>query len=102
MYRSVEDHLVNDPLPVEYSLNQNFPNPFNPETKIQYALPEDNYVTIKIYDVLGKEVITLINEFRSAGRYNVTFNGENFSSGLYYYKIESGNFSQVKKMILIR
>ena len=98
----VEDHLMNDPLPAEYSLNQNFPNPFNPDTKIQYALPEDNYVTIKIYDVLGKEVITLINELKSAGRYNVTFNGESFSSGIYYYKIDSGNFSQVRKMILIR
>ena len=71
-------------------------------TKIQYDLPNDNFVTIKIYDILGKELLNLVNEFKQAGSYTVTFDATDYPSGVYYYKITSDNFVQVRKMILIR
>ncbi|MDZ4712926.1 MAG: T9SS type A sorting domain-containing protein [bacterium] len=89
-------------LPTEYSLYQNYPNPFNPETNIKFDLPKDNFVTIKVYDILGKEIFTLLNDFRNAGRYKITFNGSNFASGIYYYKTKAGEFESIKKMILIK
>jgi len=99
----LSDNLVlNENLPTEYSINQNFPNPFNPSTKIQYGLPEYSLVTIKIFDLLGREVMTLVNEIKNAGRYEVTFKGENFSSGIYYYRIKAGNYEQIRKMILLK
>ena len=98
----VEDHLVNDPLPTEYLLNQNFPNPFNPETHLEFGIPNLGFVSLKVYDILGKEVKTLIYEIKNPGRYKVVFDGSSLPSGIYYYKIDSGNFSQVRKMILIR
>lgn len=94
--------VVNVEVPKEYSLNQNYPNPFNPVTKIKYDIPLNGNVSIKIYDINGRLINTLINEYKTAGRYEIDFNGKNLSSGLYYYKIESGNFSQVRKMILIK
>ena len=93
---------MNDPLPAEYSLNQNFPNPFNPETHLEFGIPNLGFVSLKVYDILGKEVKTLIYEIKNPGRYKVVFDGSSLPSGIYYYKIESGNFSQVRKMILIR
>ena len=89
-------------IPKEYKIYQNYPNPFNPVTNIQYDLPFDNFVSIKIYDVLGKEISTLINEFKQAGSYITSFNGSNLPSGIYYYKIIAGSFEQVRKMILIK
>ncbi|HMQ70631.1 MAG TPA: T9SS type A sorting domain-containing protein [Ignavibacteria bacterium] len=89
-------------MPTEYSLNQNYPNPFNPVTKIKYDLPFEGNVSIKIFDISGRLIKTLINENKVAGRYEVDFHGENLSSGVYYYKIESGDFSQVRKMILLK
>ncbi|MBK7444414.1 MAG: T9SS type A sorting domain-containing protein, partial [Ignavibacteria bacterium] len=98
-----EDNILqNEHSPKKYSLNQNYPNPFNPLTKIKYDLPNDNFVTIKIYDILGKELMNLVNEFKQAGSYSVTFDATNYPSGVYYYKITSDNFVQVRKMILIR
>jgi len=94
--------VVNVEVPKEYSLNQNYPNPFNPVTKIKYDIPLNGNVSIKIYDINGRLIYTLINEYKTAGRYEIDFNGKNLSSGVYYYKIESGNFSQVRKMILIK
>ncbi|MDZ4711066.1 MAG: T9SS type A sorting domain-containing protein [bacterium] len=97
------DNIILDPsLPTEYSLYQNYPNPFNPETNIKFDLPEDNFVTIKVYDILGKEIFTLLNDFRNAGRYSINFNGSNFPSGIYYYKIKAGEFESIRKMILIK
>ncbi|MDZ4712689.1 MAG: T9SS type A sorting domain-containing protein [bacterium] len=97
------DNIILDPsLPTEYSLYQNYPNPFNPETNIKFDLPEDNFVTIKVYDILGKELFTLLNDFRNAGRYSINFNGSNFASGIYYYKIKAGEFESIKKMILLK
>ncbi|MCB0729126.1 MAG: T9SS type A sorting domain-containing protein [Ignavibacteriae bacterium] len=95
--------LSEDPLiPEEFDLRQNYPNPFNPSTNIRYDLPKDNIVTIKIFDITGREIKTLVNEFKPAGRYLISFNAANLSSGIYYYKIEAGEYSQVKKMILIK
>ncbi len=80
----------------------NYPNPFNPTTLINYEISRASNVKIKIYDVLGKEVITLVNEFKNEGNYQVTFDGRNFSSGIYYYKLETNDFNAIKKMILIK
>lgn len=99
---SILSNLSNEELPKEYSIYQNYPNPFNPTTNIQYEIPFDNFVTIKIYNLLGKEVMNLINEFKKAGSYNISFDGSNLPSGVYYYKISSGNFEQIRKMVLIK
>ena len=89
-------------IPAEFALLQNFPNPFNPETKINYELPIANYVTLKVYDMTGKEIITLVNENQNAGRYTATFNGSNLASGMYFYKLAAGQFTFVRKMVLIK
>jgi tetratricopeptide (TPR) repeat protein len=92
----------NKTIPNVYSLSQNYPNPFNPLTKINYSLPQGTKVSIKIYDVLGKLVKELVNEYKDAGNYTVTFDGSNFASGVYFYKIEAGAFVDAKKMVLIK
>lgn len=85
-----------------FQLNQNYPNPFNPSTKIRYQLPSSSFVSLKVYDVLGNEVAVLVDEFMDAGRYEVEFNADNLPSGVYFYKLKTGNFSDVKKMLLLR
>jgi hypothetical protein len=89
-------------IPTVYALSQNYPNPFNPTTNIKFDLPKQGFVSLKVYDVIGKEVATLVNEVKSAGSYNVDFNGTNLSSGVYFYRLESGSFIDVKRMILIK
>ena len=89
-------------LPTEFELSQNYPNPFNPSTNLEFGIPNLEFVTLKVYDITGKEVMTLINETKSPGRYEVTFDGSNFASGVYFYKITAGNFSSVKRMFLIK
>jgi len=89
-------------IPTSYSLFQNFPNPFNPTTKIKYELPKSNFVSLKIYDMLGREVLTLVNQKQEAGRYEVDFNASNLASGAYFYRLESGVFKDIKRMILIK
>ncbi len=89
-------------LPLSFKLSQNYPNPFNPITKIAYALPKSGLVTLRVYDILGKEVATLVNEVKNAGNYSVDFNASNFTSGVYFYKIETNGFSDIKKMMLIK
>ncbi|MBK9403330.1 MAG: T9SS type A sorting domain-containing protein [Ignavibacteria bacterium] len=89
-------------IPAEFALTQNYPNPFNPSTTINYELPASNFVTLKIYDLTGKEVMTLVNEKLDAGRYSATFNGSNLASGMYFYKITAGEFTFVRKMVLIK
>lgn len=91
-----------DFLPSEYSLFQNFPNPFNPSSRIIFTIPERNFVSLKVFDLLGSEIIYLINEELDAGRYEVDFSGDNLSSGVYIYQIRAGSFIDSKKMILIR
>ena len=89
-------------IPTEFELKQNYPNPFNPSTVISYALPKDGYASIKVYNAVGKEVATLVNENKKAGYYETRFNGADLASGLYFYKIEAGNFTQTRKMLLIK
>lgn len=94
------------PVLTNYFLGQNYPNPFNPSTRIQYAIRSTQFVTLKVYDVLGKEVVTLVNEDKSAGNYEVEFNisviKNQASSGIYFYQIKAGDFIQTKKMALIK
>jgi len=92
----------NNEIPKNYSLSQNYPNPFNPVTKINYALPKDGLVKIKIYDVLSREVATLVSEVKQAGYYSVDFDATIYTSGIYFYKIEAGAFSEIRKMMLIK
>ena len=89
-------------VPSKFELSQNYPNPFNPTTKIDYQLPNDGNVNISVFDNAGKEVMTLVNEFKTAGYYTINFNASSLSSGVYFYKITSGNFAMVKKLVLIR
>ncbi|MDQ3021131.1 MAG: T9SS type A sorting domain-containing protein [Bacteroidota bacterium] len=89
-------------LPLTYKLNQNYPNPFNPTTTISYTIPIDGIVKIKVYDITGKEIKILENEFKTAGSYSVNFNGSNLASGVYFYKLELKEFSEVKRMLLIK
>ena len=83
-----------------YNIEQNFPNPFNPATNIRYSVPEEVLVNLKVYNVLGEEVITLVNQMKKAGNYNITFDGRTLASGVYFYRLQAGKFSQVKKMII--
>jgi hypothetical protein len=94
--------INNNEIPKNYSLSQNYPNPFNPVTKINYALPKDGLVKIKIYDVLSREVATLVSEVKQAGYYSVDFDATNYTSGIYFYKLEAGTFSEIRKMMLIK
>jgi aminopeptidase N len=89
-------------IPDKYEMYQNYPNPFNPTTNIKYQIANKSFVTLKVFDILGKEVETLINEFQNAGTYEVGFEGRNLPSGIYYYKIQTGDFTRVKKMVLIK
>lgn len=91
-----------EPIPTEFQLSQNYPNPFNPTTLINYQIPNDEFVELKVFDVLGKEVSTPVNEFKRAGSYKINFNGSAFQSGVYFYKIKAGNFVDIKKMILVK
>lgn len=97
---SVRD--INGAIPENYSLSQNYPNPFNPTTKIDFSIPVSGLVTLKVYNVLGQEVATLMNGEMKAGNYRVDFNTDNLSSGTYFYKLSAGTFTSVKKMLLLR
>jgi len=88
--------------PKDFLLQQNSPNPFNPSTSIQYAINSTQFVTLKVYDLLGREVATLVNEEKIAGKYEVDFNASSLASGIYFYKLQSGNFVQTRKMILLK
>ncbi len=86
----------------KYELNNAYPNPFNPSTKISYSLKEEGLVTLKVYDILGKEIATLVNENKPAGIYEAEFNASQLPSGMYIYKIQAGQFLDVKKMLLMK
>ena len=86
----------------KFSLEQNYPNPFNPITKISYQIPEPGIVSLKIYNVLGKEITTMVNEKKSAGEYEVEFDGSKLSSGIYFYRLFADGFSITKKMLLLK
>lgn len=89
-------------IPNFYALGQNYPNPFNPSTKIQYAIPRAGDVQLVVYDILGRQVATLVNEFKTAGIYTVDFNASSLASGIYFYRIKSGSFTDTKKMLLVK
>ena len=100
----IEDEENNFTQPKEFLLEQNYPNPFNPSTSIQYAISSTQLVTLKVYDLLGREVATLVNEEKTAGSYNAQFtmNNVQLSSGIYFYKLQAGDFVETKKMILLK
>jgi hypothetical protein len=93
-------------VPSSYELSQNYPNPFNPTTQIRYNLEKPGLVSVKVYDLLGREVVTLVNTHQGAGSYTVTFNtaqiGRSLSSGVYFYRLESGSFVANNKMLLVK
>jgi len=93
---------ISTELPEKYSLSQNYPNPFNPSTNIKYQISKNNLVSLKIFDELGREIELLVNEKQTAGTYEVTWDASKYPSGVYFYKLVAGDFSQVKKMILIK
>jgi hypothetical protein len=93
---------IGNKVPDKFELLQNYPNPFNPNTTINFKIPSSEYVILKVYDVLGREAATLVNENLKAGEYNVNFNAMNLTSGLYFYKLSAGTISDVKKMLLIK
>ncbi|MBK8946809.1 MAG: T9SS type A sorting domain-containing protein [Ignavibacteriae bacterium] len=88
--------------PNVYNLGQNYPNPFNPSTTISYTLPQSGFTKLSVYNSLGEVIQTLVNENQSAGKYNINFNASNLTSGMYFYTISSGNFTQTNKMILMK
>jgi hypothetical protein len=97
--------------PKEFSLEQNYPNPFNPSTRIEFIVPANviesetkkfQLVTLKVYDVLGNEIATLVNEEKPAGSYDVKFDASQLSSGIYFYKLKAGSFVGTKKMLLLK
>jgi hypothetical protein len=89
-------------IPNQFDLSQNYPNPFNPSTMIEYSVPSNRHVNLKVFDILGREVATLVNEQKSAGSYQVNFNAENIPSGVYIYKLSSGNYTTSRKMLMIK
>jgi len=88
--------------PIDFSLSQNYPNPFNPSTRISYSIPTDGYVTLKVYDVLGNEVASLVDEQKQSGSFDVNFNASALSSGVYYYTLKAGEFTSTKKLVLMK
>ena len=93
---------INQGIPIEYELAQNYPNPFNPATVIKYAVPEESPVSIKVFDLTGREVVTLVNEVKQPGTYELIFDAGKYASGVYIYQMISGDFVQVKKMSFLK
>ena len=85
-----------------FLLSQNYPNPFNPNTKITWQTPIAGHQSLKVYNILGNEIVTLVNEFKEAGNYEVNFDASKLSSGIYVYKLQVGSFIDIKKMILLK
>jgi len=97
-----EENIENKSVPDKFLLGQNYPNPFNPSTVISFAIPTQAFVTVKVYDILGREVKTLMNEIKPVGYYEINFNASDLPSGTYIYEIRAGNFVETKKMILLK
>ncbi|MDP4115802.1 MAG: T9SS type A sorting domain-containing protein, partial [Bacteroidota bacterium] len=98
---SAEEKLGSE-IPKEYSLLQNYPNPFNPTTTINFSIVKSGKVSLKVYDMLGREIKILINEEKAPGKYNVTFNGAGLASGIYFYRLQTDNFVETKKLVLMK
>jgi hypothetical protein len=95
-------HLVSTEIPNDYLLLQNYPNPFNPNTIINFKIVKGDFVKLTVYDLLGRETVILVNEELKPGTYETDFDGSNLPSGVYYYKITTGDFTQTKKMVLLK
>ena len=89
-------------IPLKYNLKQNYPNPFNPSTTIEFTLPKSEFVELKIYNILGKEVSTLVLKKLNQGKHTCTFDGSRLASGVYYYQLTAGDYTEVKKMVLLK
>jgi len=96
------NNSANSSMPDKFQLFPNYPNPFNPTTTIKYSIPHASLVNIQIYDILGRKVATLINEVKSAGTYTATFNAATMPSGVYFYRLQAGSFTETKKLLLLR
>jgi hypothetical protein len=107
---SIKFGIIDDPtninetavLPSEYCLNQNFPNPFNPRTNISFLLPKSGNVSLKIFNIVGQDIATLVNEKMDVGSFNIDFDASNLNSGIYFYRLVAGKFTETKKMILLK
>jgi hypothetical protein len=97
-----EVELLNDKIPGSFALDQNYPNPFNPSTKISWRSPVSSWQTLKVYDVLGNEVVTLVDEYKAAGSYEVELDAYKLSSGIYFYRLQAENFLKTMKMVLLK
>ena len=85
-----------------YDLSQNYPNPFNPTTNIKFTIPKSGHVSLKVFDIMGREMVSLINENLETGEYEVSLNGSNLNSGVYFYQLKAGNFVSTRRMMLIK
>ncbi|MCK5088276.1 MAG: T9SS type A sorting domain-containing protein, partial [Melioribacteraceae bacterium] len=94
--------VVNNLIPDEFAISQNYPNPFNPSTTINFSIPKQSNVVLKVYDILGSEVATLFEGAKNAGNYEVDFNASNLASGMYIYTLRAGDFTTSKKMMLLK
>ena len=94
--------ILSDNQPTNFNLNQNYPNPFNPTTKIKYSVPQSSNVVIKVFDLLGNEIETLVDGHKPIGTYEITWYADNLPSGIYFYRLQANNFIQIKKMILLK
>ena len=102
LYSYIKANPIEKVVPSRYLLSQNYPNPFNPVTTIKYNIPQDGFVVLKIYDILGREVRTLANGEKSAGNYSVTLNASSLASGVYFYRLSAGNYTSIKKMVVLK
>jgi hypothetical protein len=93
---------ISEQVPAHFTLSQNYPNPFNPSTKIKFDIPKSDFVSLKIFDILGREVAALVNEQLNSGTYEAEFNGTNYPSGVYFYKLMAGDFTETKKLVLVK
>lgn len=94
--------LGDEPVPLNFVLSQNYPNPFNPSTNIRFRIPSSVFVTLKVYDILGREVATLVNEQLTPGGHETTFDGAGLASGVYFYQLHAGESSQAKRLLLLK
>ena len=97
----VEEQEISE-IPTDYKLSHNYPNPFNPSTNIRYSIPQSSNIVIKVFDILGNEIETLVNEDKPVGTYEITWYAEKLSSGIYFYRLQAGSFVETKKMVLLR
>jgi CRISPR/Cas system endoribonuclease Cas6 (RAMP superfamily) len=97
-----EVHRASPQIPLSFSLYQDYPNPFNPSTKIRYDLPSESHVTLLVYDLLGQEVARLVDARQSAGQHEILFSASHLSSGIYFYRIQAGTYSDIRKMMILK